>query len=103
MRDEKCSVAAMFDENRQDKGNVIRGQGYDKTQNKIRNTTNQKTNTKKQDKEGECNAKPGQGHDSGGAKTASVSPPKISSFRPSRLGIYEKLKWGVFAFDKLIL
>ena len=30
-------------------------------------------------------------------------PPKISSFRPSRLGIYEKLKWGVFAFDKLIL
>ena len=32
-----------------------------------------------------------------------LQPPKISSFRPSRLGIYEKLKWGVFAFDKLIL
>ena len=31
-----------------------------------------------------------------------LQPTKISSFRPSRLGIYEKLKWGVFAFDKLI-
>ena len=94
----------MFDENQEDKGNVIRGQGYDnKIRNKIRNTTNQKTNTKMQDKEGESNAKPGQGHDSGGTKTASVSPPKISSFRPSRLGIYENLKWGVFAFNKLIL
>ena len=77
LRDEKCSVAAMFDENQEDKGNVIRGQGYDnKIRNKIRNTTNQKTNTKMQDKEGESNAKPGQGHDSGGAKTAS-QPPKI--------------------------
>ena len=98
---EKCSVVAMFDENQQDKGNVIRGQGYDKTQNKIRNTTNQKTNTKSRTRRANVMLNLAKAMTLVAQKQ--LQPPKISSFRPSRLGIYEKLKWGVFAFDKLIL